>query len=43
MAYPPCGPCTPVDAGGGTEGGAGHPAFEAEAPPLAAVGETSSP
>lgn len=43
VACPPCGPGAPVDPGGGAEGGAGHPVFQEEAPPLEGVGRASSP
>ncbi len=43
VACPHRGSGAPVDSGGGAEGGAGHPAFEEEEPPLASVGGASSP
>lgn len=43
VAHPPRGPGAPADPGGDPEGGAGHPAFEEEAPPLAGVAGEASP
>lgn len=43
VVCPLCGLGAPVDPRGSAKGCAGHPALKEKAPPLAAVGEASSP